>query len=43
MLILQKEKKCKMLAKVNKGYFYELIDAMESTRKKPSKNVNKKL
>ena len=37
-----KRKKCNMLAKVNKGYFYELIDAMESTRKKPSQKINSK-
>ena len=31
-----------MLAKAKKDYLYELIDVMESTRKKSSKKVIKK-
>lgn len=34
--------KCNMLAKAKKDYLYELIDVMESTRKKSSKKVIKK-
>lgn len=32
---------CNMLGIINKQYFYELIDAMEKTRKKTSKKAKK--